>query len=138
MTPAHNQHLIPQLPALRPLVLVLKQLLVSRDLATVFTGGLSSHCLTMMVVSFLQLHPRTQGTSLNLGVLLLEFLNLYGRSLGLCLFLNKRDPKLYHLSLHSFCSTVSKIVFVFDFRPILDMWALFFQNRPSKGTPLQR
>ena len=89
MTPAHNQHLIPQLPALRPLVLVLKQLLVSRDLATVFTGGLSSHCLTMMVVSFLQLHPRTQGTSLNLGVLLLEFLNLYGRSIIPYLFISR-------------------------------------------------
>ena len=60
-----------------------------------------------------------------------------GVTVGWCLFLNKRDQKLYHLSLHSFCSTVSKNVFVFEFRPILGMSALFFKNRPSKGTPLQ-
>lgn len=68
-----------QNPSLRPLVLLLKQLLAERDLSTVYTGGLSSHCLTMMVVSFLQLHPRKEGASSNLGVLLLELLQLYGR-----------------------------------------------------------
>ena len=47
---------------------------------------------------------------------------------GWFLFLNKRDQKLYHLSLHSFCSTVSKNVFVFAFRPILGMSAFFFKN----------
>ena len=51
---------------------------------------------------------------------------------------NKRNKKLYHLSLHSFCSSVSKIVFVFEFCPILGMWALFLKNRHSKGTTLQR
>ena len=45
---------------------------------------------------------------------------------------NKRDTKLYQLSLHSFCFTVSKTVLVFEFRPILGMWALFFKNRSSK------
>lgn len=68
-----------ELPALRPLVLLLKQLLLERDLATVYTGGLSSHCLTVMVVSFLQLHPRRREANANLGVLLLELLHLYGR-----------------------------------------------------------
>ena len=39
----------------------------------VFTGGLSSYCLILMVVSFLQLHPRLDAysSSANLGVLLL-------------------------------------------------------------------
>eukprot|EP00092_Neocalanus_flemingeri_P024375 GFUD01026431.1.p1 GENE.GFUD01026431.1~~GFUD01026431.1.p1 ORF type:complete len:357 (+),score=105.76 GFUD01026431.1:76-1146(+) len=71
-----------QFPSLPKLVSVLKQFLVSRDLACVYTGGLSSYCLTLMVVSFLQLHSRTDVdcSSANLGVLLLEFLQLYGRS----------------------------------------------------------
>ena len=51
---------------------------------------------------------------------------------------NKRDKKLYHLPLHSFCSTVSKKVKFLEFLPILGMWALFVKNRLSKGTPLQR
>ena len=39
----------------------------------VFTGGLSSYCLILMVVSFLQLHPRQDAAShsANLGVLLI-------------------------------------------------------------------
>lgn len=71
-----------QFPALPKLVSVLKQSLISRDLACVFTGRLSSYCLTLMAVSFLQLHPRTDVNcpSANLGVLLLEFLQLYGCS----------------------------------------------------------
>ena len=48
----------------------------------VFTGGLSSYCLILMVVSFLQLHPRNDSSdpSANLGVLLMEFFELYGRN----------------------------------------------------------
>jgi len=69
-----------EFPALPKLVCVLKQFLAVRDLSCVYTGGLSSYCLTLMVVSFLQLHTRTGAdtTSANLGVLLLEFLELYG------------------------------------------------------------
>jgi len=67
-------------PVLPKLVSVLKQILIRRDLACVFTGGLSSYCLTLMLMSFLQLHPRSDVStqSVNLGVLLLEFLELYG------------------------------------------------------------
>ena len=47
----------------------------------VFTGGLSSYALILMAVSFLQLHNRHDAstTKANLGVLLLEFFELYGR-----------------------------------------------------------
>jgi len=69
-------------PALPKLVCVLKYFLNNRDLSCVFTGGLSSYCLTLMIVSFLQLHRRRDagGQGTNLGVLLLEFLELYGCS----------------------------------------------------------
>lgn len=67
-------------PVLAKLVLVLKQFLLQRDLNEVFTGGISSYSLILMCISFLQLHPRAnQNQTRNLGVLLLEFFELYGR-----------------------------------------------------------
>ncbi|RWS15748.1 non-canonical poly(A) RNA polymerase PAPD5-like protein [Dinothrombium tinctorium] len=67
-------------PNLPKLVLVLKQFLLQRDLNEVFTGGISSYSLILMTVSFLQLHPRQDAVlpSANLGVLLIEFFELYG------------------------------------------------------------
>lgn len=41
-------------PELFKLVMVLKQFLLQRDLNEVFTGGISSYSLILMVVSFLQ------------------------------------------------------------------------------------
>jgi len=71
-----------QFPSLQKLICVLKQFLLQRDLNEVFTGGLSSYCLILMVVSFLQLHPRSDSAdpTANLGVLLMEFFELYGRN----------------------------------------------------------
>ncbi|XP_064466847.1 terminal nucleotidyltransferase 4B-like [Ornithodoros turicata] len=67
-------------PVLPKLVLVLKQFLLQRDLNEVFTGGISSYSLILMTVSFLQLHPRGgDAPSPNLGTLLLEFFDLYGK-----------------------------------------------------------
>ncbi|KAG7202366.1 hypothetical protein KM043_018692 [Ampulex compressa] len=68
-------------PVLEKLVMVLKQFLLQRDLNEVFTGGISSYSLILMTISFLQLHPRQNAYSpdANLGVLLIEFLELYGR-----------------------------------------------------------
>lgn len=67
-------------PVLGKLVLVLKQFLLLRDLNEVFTGGISSYSLILMCISFLQLHPRgIYHETANLGVLLLEFFELYGR-----------------------------------------------------------
>uniref|UniRef100_A0A8C5G783 Terminal nucleotidyltransferase 4A n=1 Tax=Gouania willdenowi TaxID=441366 RepID=A0A8C5G783_GOUWI len=66
---------------LPPLIFVLKQFLLQRDLNEVFTGGISSYSLILMAISFLQLHPRidTRRTNINLGILLIEFFQLYGR-----------------------------------------------------------
>ncbi|XP_036399493.1 terminal nucleotidyltransferase 4B [Megalops cyprinoides] len=68
-------------PVLPYLVLVLKQFLLQRDLNEVFTGGIGSYSLFLMAVSFLQLHYREDASSpnTNIGVLLIEFFELYGR-----------------------------------------------------------
>jgi non-canonical poly(A) RNA polymerase PAPD5/7 len=68
---------------LKPLALVLKQFLHLRKLNNSYTGGLSSYCLVLMIVSFLQLYgsrapAAADGSSKNLGALLLDFLELYG------------------------------------------------------------
>lgn len=71
---------IARYPVLPKLVLVLKQFLHCRDLNEVYTGGISSYCLILLTISFLQLHPRYFPTDReeNLGVLLMEFFELYG------------------------------------------------------------
>ncbi|CAG0922666.1 unnamed protein product [Notodromas monacha] len=69
-------------PVLPHLVLVLKQFLMQRDMNEVFTGGISSYSLILMTVNFLQLHPHLDAVLAKpgyLGVLLLEFLELYGQ-----------------------------------------------------------
>lgn len=65
---------------LPPLIFVLKEFLLQRDLNEVFTGGISSYSLILMAISFLQLHPRidTRRSNINLGILLIEFFQLYG------------------------------------------------------------
>ncbi|ESO83032.1 hypothetical protein LOTGIDRAFT_134093 [Lottia gigantea] len=71
-----------EFPNLKYLVLVLKHFLLQRDLNEVFTGGISSYSLILMCINFLQLHPRIDARSpeANLGVLLIEFFELFGRN----------------------------------------------------------
>jgi non-canonical poly(A) RNA polymerase PAPD5/7 len=45
-----------QMPALKPIMLLIKQFLTQRGLNEVFTGGLSSYSLMIMTVSFLQVN----------------------------------------------------------------------------------
>lgn len=71
--------------ALRPLALVLKQFLEQRALNEPYTGGLGSYGLLCMIVSFFQMHPLIQSglidpMDFNLGTLLVDFLELYGRA----------------------------------------------------------
>ena len=73
---------IQQYPLLPPLTMVVKQFLTQRQLNEVYYGGINSYSLVLMIVSFFQMHPRkhaTDASSANLGVLLLEFFELYGR-----------------------------------------------------------
>lgn len=76
------QQFITTYPFLPKLVLLLKQFLTQQGLNEVYRGGISSYCLILLLVSFLQRHPRHGGTdfsSANLGELLVEFFELYGR-----------------------------------------------------------
>ncbi|KAJ3358166.1 hypothetical protein GGF32_000672 [Allomyces javanicus] len=68
--------------ALRPLTLVLKMFMFCRELNEVYHGGVSSYTIITMLLSMLQMHPLLVRKELraeeNLGVLLLEWLELYG------------------------------------------------------------
>jgi len=71
-------------PTLRPLILVVKYVLAERDLNQTYHGGLGSFATQMLVASFVQHRHRADcATGLrapqNLGSLLLEFFELYGK-----------------------------------------------------------
>lgn len=89
-------------PALRQLLLFLKLFLDLRGLNEVFRGGLGSFSTACLLISFFQLHPLIQLGYLkpedNLGILLLEFLELYGRHLhyekvGISVGLDKKSAE---------------------------------------------
>ncbi|KAI0373072.1 hypothetical protein BV20DRAFT_1014460 [Pilatotrama ljubarskyi] len=71
-----------ELPALRALVLIIKSFLSQRSMNEVFTGGLGSYSIVCLAISFLQMHPKIRrgeiDPSKNLGVLVMEFFELYG------------------------------------------------------------
>ncbi|KAG0201551.1 hypothetical protein BGX28_005669 [Mortierella sp. GBA30] len=70
-------------PGLRPLTMIMKHFLMLKNHNEVFTGGLGSYTTTLMILSFLQMHPQIQAKMLNevesLGTLLIEFFELYGK-----------------------------------------------------------
>ena len=71
-----------ELPVLRALVLIIKAFLSQRSMNEVFSGGLGSYSIVCLAVSFLQIHPKIRrgeiNPSENLGVLMMEFFELYG------------------------------------------------------------
>ncbi|CAI4714935.1 BAQ_1a_G0043940.mRNA.1.CDS.1 [Saccharomyces cerevisiae] len=73
-------------PGLRELVLIIKQFLHSRRLNNVHTGGLGGFTVICLVYSFLNMHPRIKSNDIdvldNLGVLLIDFFELYGKNFG--------------------------------------------------------
>ena len=76
-----TQYLV-RYPALRPLVLVLKCFLLQRKLNDVFSGGIGSYCLILIVMSHLQMYPSNfcrPGAKPSLGLLLIDFFQLYGK-----------------------------------------------------------
>ncbi|KZV85535.1 Nucleotidyltransferase, partial [Exidia glandulosa HHB12029] len=71
-----------ELPALRPLSMVVKTFLRERNMNEVYNGGLGSYSTVCLLVNFLQMHPKIRSGEIrpeeNLGTLLIEFLELYG------------------------------------------------------------
>ncbi|KAK4056948.1 hypothetical protein OIO90_001848 [Microbotryomycetes sp. JL221] len=67
----------------RSLVMLIKMFLNQRGMNEVFTGGLGSYSIILLVISFLQLHPKIQtgqiNPHLNVGLLFVEFLEYYGK-----------------------------------------------------------
>ena len=78
------KQLAEKMPALKPLALILRQFLTQRSLNEPYTGGLGSYALICMIVSFFQMHPLLQAGLIkakdNMGVLLLDFFELYGKN----------------------------------------------------------
>lgn len=71
-----------EVPALRPMTLMIKHFLMIKGYNEVFNGGIGSYTTMIMILSFLQMHPKIQTGMINaeenLGVLLIEFFELYG------------------------------------------------------------
>ena len=66
-------------PELRPMIMVLKAFLKSRQLNETYHGGVGSFLLTMLVTSYLQRYYKRGGTDrIDLGCHLIEFFKLYG------------------------------------------------------------
>ena len=72
--------LVQEFPALRPLAVVLKQLLVERGLNDPYSGGLSSFALVLMIAFVLQRRRARNGIDIaeDLGGALEEFLRFFG------------------------------------------------------------
>ncbi|KAM3343346.1 terminal nucleotidyltransferase 4B [Capsicum galapagoense] len=70
-------------PPLRPLCLILKVFLQQRELNEVYTGGIGSYALLVMLIAMLQNHRNGKASAeQNLGVLLVNFFDIYGRKLN--------------------------------------------------------
>ncbi len=87
MTDHHNglecvnlvQQYLAENEIIEPIILVLKQLLKACQLNNPYFGGISSYALFLMIVSFLQSHElATEISKVNLGRILISFLNFYG------------------------------------------------------------
>ncbi|KAI5969161.1 TRF5 [Candida margitis] len=84
-------------PGLRELVLVVKQFLRSRKLNNVHVGGLGGYATIIMCYHFMQLHPKISTNTMdapeNLGVLLIEFFELFGRNFSYDNLIISIDPE---------------------------------------------
>ena len=77
--------LVNVMPAMSHLVMVLKVFLQQRELSEVYTGGIGSYALLVMVANFILTHgSRFSGREkdTNLGELLIDFFRLHGRAMA--------------------------------------------------------
>ncbi|KAJ7981731.1 non-canonical poly(A) RNA polymerase PAPD5 [Quillaja saponaria] len=77
------QDAVARWPQLRPLCLILKVFLQQRELNEVYSGGIGSYALLTMLMAMLRnLHERQASPEHNLGILLVQFFDFYGRKLN--------------------------------------------------------
>ena len=102
-------------PQIRPLTLLIKQLVKKNKLASVFDGGFSSHSIFIMVASNIRILLKNQSL-LNLGDLLNSFLHFYGKVFNYTNttidLMNKNDPYIINQEYSSvpiFIDPISKI-----------------------------
>ncbi|KAL8528197.1 hypothetical protein ACS0TY_005852 [Phlomoides rotata] len=70
-------------PPLKPLCLILKVFLQQRELNEVYTGGIGSYALLSMLIAMLRTQQDRQASpEHNLGVLLVDFFDMYGCKLN--------------------------------------------------------
>ena len=73
------RQLMQRYPEMRPLLLVIKSFLKSRQLNETYHGGVSSFLLTMLITSYLQRQYKKGSTGeMDLGKHLIDFFELYG------------------------------------------------------------
>ena len=106
---------IKRYPQIKPLTLLIKQLVKKNKLASVFDGGFSSHSIFIMVASNIRVLLKNQSL-LNLGDLLNSFLHFYGKVFNYTNttidLMNKNDPyiiKQEYSSVPVFIDPISKI-----------------------------
>lgn len=77
------QEAVARWPPLRPLCLILKVFLQQRELNEVYSGGIGSYALLVMLMAMLRNVRESQvSAEHNLGVLLVKFFDFYGRKLN--------------------------------------------------------
>ncbi|XP_048441675.1 terminal nucleotidyltransferase 4A [Pyrus x bretschneideri] len=76
------QDAVSKWPPLRPLCLILKVFLQQRELNEVYSGGLGSYALLTMIMAMLHSLRECRPPEQNLGVLLVNFFDFYGRKLN--------------------------------------------------------
>lgn len=64
---------------IRPLVLILKRLLIECKLNSYYNGGLSSYSLFYLVFAFVKYFKYKNGSIVNIGILLIELFEFYGK-----------------------------------------------------------
>ncbi|ERN06559.1 hypothetical protein AMTRI_Chr01g135620 [Amborella trichopoda] len=81
---------VAKIPPLRPLCMILKIFLQQRELNEVYSGGIGSYALLAMLIAYLQMQWKGQNNygkrtvlEHNLGVLLVNFFDFYGRKLNI-------------------------------------------------------
>lgn len=85
-----------EFPCLRHLVMPIKQFLAFRKLNDVSVGGIGGYSIICTVVSFLAMHPRVSSGMIdpmkNLGPLLIEYFELYGKKFNFDRVALRMDP----------------------------------------------